>query len=93
MIPWEEHIAKAHAFVTHSSTASAMAVFDGIPIFITNRASIAAPVASFDLSEIEAPYLPDRKQWADNLAYCQWSKEEMADGKCWAHIGRDFASD
>ena len=26
------------------------------------------------------------QDWLNTLAYCQWSKEEMASGEAWAHL-------
>ena len=40
-----------------------------------------------DLSNLENPNLSfDRNQWAYNLAYTQWTREEMEEGKAWSHL-------
>lgn len=40
-----------------------------------------------DLSKIETPWYPEnREQFINDLAYCQWSKDEMRDGTCWTHL-------
>ena len=34
------------------------------------------------------PKYPDRKQWAYDLAYAQWTPEEMAKGSAWRNLFR-----
>jgi hypothetical protein len=50
--------------------------------------SMAWDVTEHDLSRIEFPIKPDRDQWAANLAYTQWTMDEMARGWAWAHLFR-----
>jgi hypothetical protein len=54
-------------------------VLNGIPVF-TGPESLAAPVANLRLARIEDPNMPDRQQWANNVAYTEWTIEEIAQG-------------
>jgi hypothetical protein len=33
------------------------------------------------------PVMPIRARWAAELAWTQWTIEEMASGECWEHVG------
>ena len=84
---FDHDLRDAHAVVTYNSASSALAILDGIPIFVDDDASPALPVANRDLAKIETPDRPVREQWAHDLAYAQWSLDEMASGECWEHVG------
>lgn len=81
-------LAEAWAVVTYNSTSSSMAVIDGIPVFTADRGSMAWEVSNHDLKKIETPVLFDRAQWAYNLAYTQWSLDEINAGLAWEHLRR-----
>jgi len=85
---WEEDLDGANAVVTFSSTSSALAVLEGIPIFALDRGSIAYQIANQELSPetLAVPGLAFRDQWAWDLAYSQWTEEEMAGGQPWEQL-------
>jgi len=85
---WEDDLAGAHAIVTFSSTSSALAVLEGIPIFTMDRGSIAWPIANHSLTEelLENPVKADREQWAYDLAYAQWTAKEFETGQAWKQL-------
>jgi hypothetical protein len=71
------------AVVTHSSMVALEAVLAGVPAFVLAQCAIS-PMASADLSEIEAPRRPeDRERWAGVLADNQWSVPEIRNGTAW----------
>ncbi len=82
----------AHVVVTYNSTASALAVLEGIPIVVDGKHSVAEPVAEISLQGgLHGPTLHDRReQWAANLAYSQWTLAEMCRGECWEHMKEGF---
>lgn len=84
----EEDLKGAHAVVTFNSNAGVDAAIAGIPVFAMDQGSMAWDVARHDLSDIEQPIRPDRDQWAANLAYTQWTQDEMARGWAWHHLFR-----
>jgi hypothetical protein len=85
---WEEDLAGAKSVITMTSTSSALAVLEGLPIFAVGRGSIAWEVAMHEVTaeNLTNPHRPDCEQWAHNLAYTQWTLEEMADGLPWQRL-------
>lgn len=67
------------AVVNHCSGPGIEAVMSGIPAFV-HKSSLASPVASTDLSTIETPVRPERAQWANDLAWTEWTQQEMIQG-------------
>lgn len=72
-----------HVVVTHGSSAAMDAVLSGVPALVLGK-SIASPVSESDLSKIETPFYPGGDllhQWANAMAYCQWTNNEMRSGE------------
>jgi hypothetical protein len=75
------------AVVSHHSNAGLDAVVYGIPAFCEEGVPLA--VGCSDLSKIEEPFFPeelDRMQFLNDVAYCQFNRDEMADGTAWRHF-------
>lgn len=70
---------KAWCLVTHDSMAAVEAAVQGVPVF-TSKENAAAPVANFEWNRIEAPIMPEREQWLHNLAYMQFTGQEIVSG-------------
>lgn len=87
----EEDLEDCWAVVTFNSNAAVDAAIRGVPVFAADAGSMAYPIANKDLSHIEIPSTPERKQWLNNLAYTQWTQEEMRQGLTWAHLSRSPA--
>ena len=86
--PLEEDLDDCWAVVTYNSNTGVDAVLLGRPVFAFDRGSMAFPVANREWSDLLNPARPDRKQWACNLAYTQWTPTEMKEGKPWQHLFR-----
>ena len=84
MGPLSQSLRDAAMCVTWSSTAALEAVCLGVPTVALNRGSMAWEVTSHSVSE--PPYLGEREQWAYNLAYRQWTHDELKDGSAWPHL-------
>ena len=82
--PLTAALAGASVCVTWSSTAAIEAVLAGVPTITYHRGSIAWPVSSHDCGARR--FLGERSQWAYNLAYRQWTHDEIRSGECWQHI-------
>lgn len=81
-----EVLENAWCLVTHGSNAVFEAAINGIPSVVLGDA-VAKPISSQTIEEIPNPKLAsyaDRHQWLANLAYCQWTLEEMASGEAWS---------
>lgn len=72
-----------HCVITHNSTAAVDAATFGVPVFMTSDLCLAWEVGSSDLSQIDNPNYPDRSQWLNNLAYANWTLEEVRQGIVW----------
>lgn len=82
----EDDLKHAKAAVVYSSNAAVTSVIRGVPTFVGSEGCMAWEVANTDFSRIDQPILPNRGQWAWNLAYAQWNCGEMKRGECWAHL-------
>lgn len=81
----EEELANCWAVVTHHSNVAVDALLAGIPCFCWG--GVARSMSLQDLAHIEIPYLPNwRYQWACDIAWQQWSIEEMRRGDPWAYL-------
>jgi hypothetical protein len=74
-----QNLAQAWCVINWNSTPGTVSVCHGVPAFV-GASSLAAPVANLDLAQIENPRRPDREQWANDLAWTEWTVPEMAQG-------------
>lgn len=81
----EHDLAGARCVITWNSNSAVDAVLAGVPAVAMDRGSMAWDVTGHALA---LPPAPPREAWAHALAWCQWTKEEMASGECWAAVGR-----
>lgn len=85
---YERLIASAHCVIAHHSNAACDALIAGVPAFVRHGAAKHLALSADDnLDRLEDLRRPNnRVEWASNLAYCQWSAAEMADGSAWKHM-------
>lgn len=74
------------ATVTYTSGYAVDSLLAGIPTFAMHSGNLTYEVANHSLAQIEVPQMLDRTQWLNNLAYAQWSINEMQQGLPWAHL-------
>lgn len=89
----QKRVEEAHCVVTHGSMACVEAICSGTPVLSVGHA-VARPIGSTRFDEVEHPVWmdrPSREQWAANLAYFQWSPEELTNGLAWTYIKEQFA--
>ncbi|MGB0361254.1 MAG: hypothetical protein ACPGEF_07600 [Endozoicomonas sp.] len=82
----KEDFKNCWAVSTFNSTSGVDAVLAGIPVFIGCDGSMVDQIANHDVSNIEQPELPCRKQWANDIAYTQWTLDEIRDGLPLSHL-------
>lgn len=80
-----------HCLVTHGSNAAVEALVAGVPvIMLSNRgASPVYDLCDHQLDNVLNPYWPSNKERItilSNLAHCQFSLEEMANGTMWEEL-------
>lgn len=74
-----QSLENVYAVINHNSSSAVQAILNGIPAVVSTT-SIAAPVAATDLSCINNLIRPDRQQWINDLAWSEWTVEEIAQG-------------
>lgn len=79
-IPLEKDLEGASALLTSTSLTAIDALLKGVPVFCTSVNSPAAWCNNRDISKINKPELFDREKLFYNLAYKQFSIEEMRNG-------------
>ncbi len=84
--PLEEDLKRAWCAVTWGSSAATKAMIQGVPVFYDFDRWIAGPAACHDFNKIsldQSPidYMGDREAMFSNLAWAQWSLEEVMTGE------------
>ena len=74
-----ESLKNAWAVVNHNSNPAIEAVIHGIPVFV-GESSLCYDVGNHSLSNIENPLMPDRTKWCNEIAYTEWTVEEIEEG-------------
>lgn len=85
---WEALADDVYCVVTYNSIAAVEALIAGKPIFALGP-NAAHHFAKNDLAEIENPLIPDDdeiRRFFCHLAYCQFTKAEMLNGRAWAML-------
>lgn len=73
----DQALANAALVITYNSNSAVDAVISGIPAIAADEGSMAWPVVGHSIGE---KIYPDRKSWAEQLAWRQWRLSEIADG-------------
>jgi len=82
----EQDLQNAFVVVTHNSNVGVDAALAGVPVFCSDPGSMVYPYAAGGLWTIKTPSMWDRTDWANRIAYAQWSFEEMASGAPWQRL-------
>jgi hypothetical protein len=82
-------LAGAAVLATWNSNSAVDAVLAGVPAIAADRGAMAWPVAARDWDHRATP---DRGQWAADLGYAAWRRDEIADGAGWAALAPVLAS-
>lgn len=85
----EEDLEDAKVLVTYNSNSAVNSVINGVPVVVFDQGSMAWPVAGKLIKNVKRVRTPKRVQWAYNLAYTQWSLEEIGNGEFLEHLRRD----
>ncbi len=82
----QDDLVDAWAVVTFNSNAGVEATLAGVPAFVSDIGAMGYSLLNKKLSALAAPAMPDRKQWLFDLAYTQWTLDEMASGRAIIHL-------
>lgn len=86
--PISKDIAGAHVVVTHGSAAALDGLRAGVPAIVLGHA-VTRSISSTSLDDLENPReasLEECQRLMANLAYCQFSLEEIRRGMAWKHL-------
>jgi hypothetical protein len=70
---------QAWAVINHNSHPGVQSVIHGVPAFVGTN-SLAADVGNSDFALIENPEMPDRDVWFDDLAWSEFTVDEIRRG-------------
>lgn len=73
------------AVINHSSNPAIEAVINGIPVFVS-ESSLCHDVGNTNVADILYPAMPSRLNWANRIAYTEWTTEEIGQGLPWKRI-------
>jgi hypothetical protein len=57
-----------------------------VPVITCSEYNFLWPISSHSLEDVENPIGGDREHLLYDLAYTQWSVEEISNGKAWEHL-------
>lgn len=82
--PISEVLATAGGWVTHHSNSAIDALLAGVPAHCETgaAASFSVPLEAM----ADPPRLDGREQFLADVAWLQWTLDEMRSGDCWAHV-------
>jgi len=84
-MPIEREMDRSKVVITHGSNAALDSIMHGLPVIILGT-SIASPLTANtldDMDNLDFPTDEQRYQWACNVAYCQWTPDEIHQGMAW----------
>ena len=85
----ESALDRAYAALIYNSNSGVDAVLAGVPLICGDRGSMAYPMAC----RVGDPLVrPDRFQWLNDLAFAQWTDEEIGNGEAWNHLQQRYGS-
>jgi hypothetical protein len=79
-INFKNSLNSAWAVISWNSNPGVVAALEGVPVFV-GPDSLARPIGNLNFQNIESPMMPDREQWANDLAYTEWTVDEISSGK------------
>lgn len=78
-------LSDARVVVTINSNVGVDAILRGVPVVALDRGSMVWDIATHSL-DVYALKRPDRSRWASEIAWCQWSLDELRNGDAWEHL-------
>ena len=83
-----ERLREARCIITYGSNISFDGVLQGVPSIVLGG-GIGRPISSTSIADVRRPLkVKDkvRRQWLHNIAYWQWTEDEMATGEAWEFL-------
>ena len=83
--PLQQDLDDAHCVITFNSNVAITTAIQGIPV-ICGKECAAFPIAN-QIEQVEKLEYPDRQPWLNNLAYSQFTLDEMKSGFAYDILG------
>lgn len=83
-----EALAGARVVVSYGGNIGWDCAVAGVPHFALGD-SIARPISETRWGNLDVPFIPaeaERLQWFYDVAYCQWTLDEISEGRAWQEI-------
>ena len=81
-----DDLKNAHCTVAYTSGSSIDSMIAGIPVITCSEYNFLWPISSHSLEDVENPKCGEREQLLYDLAYTQWTVDEIKQGKPWQHL-------
>jgi len=81
-------LGRAQCAVTFNSNSGVDAILAGVPVIAVDKGAMVWPLARHHITA--ELVRPDRSQWAFDLAYCQWTPDEIKRGIAWDHLKQRY---
>ena len=85
----KDSLLNAHCTVSYTSGSSIDSALAGVPVITCSEYNFLWPISSHSLEDVENPKLGERDQLFYDLAWTQWSTDEIRSGKPWQHLMGD----
>jgi len=85
----KDSLNNAHCTVSYTSGSSIDSALAGVPVITCSEYNFLWPISSHSLEDIENPKLGERDQLFYDLAWTQWSVDDIKNGKPWQHLVGD----
>jgi len=88
-ISWDKDLENCYCVVAFTSGLSIDSIDNGIPVIAMDQGNFAYDISSHypcDINNLKIAGVSDKKQWYNNLSYCQWSNEEILNGLPLKHL-------
>lgn len=85
----QEDLDNAYCTIAYTSGSSIDSIIAGVPVLTGDPGNFAFEISSNYVEDIENLKLAPNdvvEQWINNLAYSQWSVEEIKNGTAWNHL-------
>ena len=85
----KDSLINAHCTVSYTSGSSIDSALAGVPVITCSEYNFLWPISSHSLEDVENPKLGERDQLFYDLAWTQWSTDDIRNGKPWQHLMGD----
>ena len=85
----KDSLINAHCTVSYTSGSSIDSALAGVPVITCSEYNFLWSISSHSLEDVENPKLGERDQLFYDLAWTQWSTDEIRSGKPWQHLMGD----